>query len=1020
MISSFFNFKFFVFLYIWLVPTRMYLSSHFGFPQCTVVVVHAQLSHPIAHDAHGPSSSDSKFLSRSASKDAAPVPLTLDEVPLDSHLQCAVDLELKWMAEVSSSVYASPVIADLRGDGARQVVVPSFVHYLEAVEGRSGASAHVPGGGWPAYHKASVHASPVLMDADGDGDDEVVLATYEGDIVVHRRDGTTMHHLRAKLPPLRVRRDWYVGINPDPVDHSHPDVGAADEFEARAAAERGGDAVDAFFGSTTEPVKPPGMQTTTELTTMATATTTTAAPTTTTQATTATTTATTTSAPTTAAAAAETTRRRSRRRQLRRRQLLQELDPAGGALSDDALNSFHVFDEDGDVEELQQQEDGGYVDESNYEDEDDWMGDADHRAWNEYEDPKISDEDIDEKQDGYDGYREEEYEDDFDHHDHHAYGDHHPDYEAYDDDEWMHHLGGAVGGVHGDFDPRTHVLVDAHVLCSPTAADVDGDGRDELIIGVSYFFDRESYDDPEKAARLRKTYEGDAAGGAGPLDLSKYIAGGIVAYDFETRQVLWSQHLDLTTDDTRFRAYVYSTPSVLDVNRDGRMEVFLGTSVGFVYGFTSDGGVLPGWPIQMGDVQGQVLVSDVDDDGHGEIVAADANGNIACFDFLAHEKWERHLGSLASQGPVAADIDGDGHTEVAIGLSSGEIYVFRGKDGHDVGWTPEGQRRRSAAQAQRRARGEASAEDLRDGPFPFATRGKVMAPLALIDIAGGKRHQGMGPAEAAAAASAAMDVGGVAIPPPPMRDPLAIAALSFDGYLYVIDGRDGCASVLDLGETGYAGVLYDDVDGDGNMELVVATMNGNIYAVQVGIVHYKPGMAHAAIKPNQAHGRDWFGAFATTASRHQNAVGGEEFTVSFNIVDQRPKAFEPPSTVGEKPRSLRGPYSVTVELQGTHLDAPWINGADERMLVKETYASPGMYHVKMLTPQRVVKSGARVVITIVDELGEKHTDEYPITFHTQGTRLLKWMASLPFLMLCFVAAVIGVESGREDRDVLAR
>ena len=70
-----------------------------------------------------------------------------------------------------------------------------------------------------------------------------------------------------------------------------------------------------------------------------------------------------------------------------------------------------MFDEDGDVEELQQQEDGGYVDESNYEDEDDWMGDADHRAWNEYEDPEISDEDIDEKQDGYDGYREEEYED---------------------------------------------------------------------------------------------------------------------------------------------------------------------------------------------------------------------------------------------------------------------------------------------------------------------------------------------------------------------------------------------------------------------------------------------------------------------------------------------------------------------------------------------------------------------------------------------------------------------------------
>lgn len=27
------------------------------------------------------------------------------------------------------------------------------------------------------------------------------------------------------MPRLRVRKNWYVGLNPDPVDHSHPDVG---------------------------------------------------------------------------------------------------------------------------------------------------------------------------------------------------------------------------------------------------------------------------------------------------------------------------------------------------------------------------------------------------------------------------------------------------------------------------------------------------------------------------------------------------------------------------------------------------------------------------------------------------------------------------------------------------------------------------------------------------------------------------------------------------------------------------
>ena len=27
------------------------------------------------------------------------------------------------------------------------------------------------------------------------------------------------------VPRLRVRKDWYQNLNPDPTDHSHPDLG---------------------------------------------------------------------------------------------------------------------------------------------------------------------------------------------------------------------------------------------------------------------------------------------------------------------------------------------------------------------------------------------------------------------------------------------------------------------------------------------------------------------------------------------------------------------------------------------------------------------------------------------------------------------------------------------------------------------------------------------------------------------------------------------------------------------------
>jgi hypothetical protein len=56
--------------------------------------------------------------------------------------------------------------------------------------------------------------------------------------------------------------------------------------------------------------------------------------------------------------------------------------------------------------------------------------------------------------------------------------------------------------------------------------------------------------------------------------------------------------------------------------------------------------------------------------------------------------------------------------------------------------------------------------------------------------------------------------------------------MSFDGFLYAINGKSGCAHAVDIGENSYSAVLVDDVCGDGNLELLVSTMNGNVYMLQ--------------------------------------------------------------------------------------------------------------------------------------------------------------------------------------------
>ncbi len=51
----------------------------------------------------------------------------------------------------------------------------------------------------------------------------------------------------------------------------------------------------------------------------------------------------------------------------------------------------------------------------------------------------------------------------------------------------------------------------------------------------------------------------------------------------------------------------------------------------------------------MGDIQAQVAVGDINGDGFVELVAADANGNVAAFNAKAEELWERHVASLVAQ-----------------------------------------------------------------------------------------------------------------------------------------------------------------------------------------------------------------------------------------------------------------------------------------------------------------------------------------------------------------------------------
>lgn len=67
------------------------------------------------------------------------------------------------------------------------------------------------------------------------------------------------------------------------------------------------------------------------------------------------------------------------------------------------------------------------------------------------------------------------------------------------------------------------------------------------------------------------------------IDMGKYVASSIVVFNLDTRQVKWAADLDLSTDAVNFRAHVFSSPTVVDLDGDGYLDILIGTAYGLFY-----------------------------------------------------------------------------------------------------------------------------------------------------------------------------------------------------------------------------------------------------------------------------------------------------------------------------------------------------------------------------------------------------------------------------------------------------
>lgn len=723
----------------------------------------------------GEEAKTNKFREREATDDNLGYP-NFDEDEL-LNKQCPQNLELRWQTEVSSSIYATPLIADINSDGKLDVVVPSFVHYLEVLEGSDGDK--MPG--WPAFHQSTVHASPLLYDIDKDGVREIALATYNGEVLFFRTSGYMMSD-KLEVPRLKAKRDWYVGLLPDPVDHSHPDV--HDELLIKEAVMHSiPPPTEANHTSDVEENK--GTENEMQL----------------------------------KPEPPKNTQNTSLEEHVRNSQ--NESDATTNSVekgNSDAQNKTSAHIElPKDIHNISSNTSPDNVEGTPSEMktvrrllEEKSLEDSSHTNINNPKDVPVAtvenDEGLEADADSsFELFRDnEELADEYNY----DYDDY-VDETMWGDEEWTEAQHEAS---------QNYVHVDSHILCTPVIADIDQDGISEMIVAVSYFFDHEYYDNPERVKEL------------GGIDIGKYVGGGIVVFNLETKQVKWTAELDLSTDTGKFRAYIYSSPTVVDLDGDGYLDILVGTSYGLFYVLDHKGKVREKFPLEMAEIQGAVVAADINDDGKIELVTTDTHGNVAAWTPNGVEIWEAHLKSLIPQGVSVGDVDGDGHTDVVVPTISGNIYVLSGKDGSFV------------------------------RPYPYRTHGRVMNQVLLIDLA--KRRE--------------------------KKKGLTIVTTSFDGYLYLIDGPTSCADVVDIGETSYSMVLADNVDGGDDLDLIVTTMNGNVLCFSTPAPHHplKAWRSHNQGRNNVAARVDREGVYVTPSSRAFRDEEGKNFWVEIEIVDK--------------------------------------------------------------------------------------------------------------------------------------
>ena len=181
------------------------------------------------------------------------------------------------------------------------------------------------------------------------------------------------------------------------------------------------------------------------------------------------------------------------------------------------------------------------------------------------------------------------------------------------------------------------------ITSSPAVGDIDGDGVMEIVVGSSNALlhalraDLTQVTNYPVGIQLTADVDsspalGDLTGDGNPDVVIGASNGAVFAFNGTNGAVLPGFPLDIR-DNEGVKVQVRSAPVLADVDGDGDLDLVFGDQIGRVHGYTGQGALLPGFPIQTGNlVENSPAVWDIDGDGLVEVMAESFDQKIYCWD----------------------------------------------------------------------------------------------------------------------------------------------------------------------------------------------------------------------------------------------------------------------------------------------------------------------------------------------------------------------------------------------------